>query len=224
MGTKRTIQHDDTIVSTSLLERLESNIRHLPTSINKKLIDSFGSDSYLGHYLHLFEPEAKEAEKFINQCPALKTVYLRLLSDINQETFVGDWFEVNQQCIDQFAKATGDNQWIHTDPERAKQQSPFKTTISQGFLTLALIPKLTNSIDPDNTIYPEAKMVVNYGMNRVSFPYPLKVGKRIRARTRVTKLVPLKRGLEIVREVRMEIEKSSRPACIAETVLRLYFE
>ena len=223
MGSKKPMPQENTTVSNRLIERLESNIRHWPISINKKLVDSFGTDSYLGHYLHLFDPETEKAEKFINQCPDLKTVYLRLVRDINQETFVGDWFEINQQCIDQFAKVTGDNQWIHTDPERSNEESPFKTTISQGFLTLSLIPMLTNSIDPDNTIYPEARMVVNYGMNKVIFPYPVKVGKRIRARTRVIKLVPLKRGLEIVREVRMEIEKSSRAACVAETVLRLYF-
>lgn len=118
---------------------------------------------------------------------------------------------------------TGDQQWIHTSPDRAKKESPYRTTIAHGFLTLALIPSLTDSVDPEKNIYPEARMVVNYGLNSVVFPFPIKIGKRIRARTRVTKLVPMKRGLEVVREIKIEIENISRPACIAETVVRLYF-
>ena len=81
---------------------------------------------------------------------------------------------MEQECIDQFAEVTGDNQWIHTDSETASRESPFKSTIAHGFLTLSLIPKLTNSVDVNNNPYPEAKMVINFGLNQVRFPYSRK--------------------------------------------------
>ncbi len=81
----------------------------------------------------------------------------RFYKKINTETFSGEWHLVEQECIDQFAMVTGDNQWIHTNPERAAKESPFKATIAHGFLTLSLIPKLTNSVNVDNNPYPEAK-------------------------------------------------------------------
>ena len=223
MAIKSPLTKDKDEHSDSLIERIESNIRHWPTSINKKLAHSLGTTSFLSNYLNFFEVGNKPENEYLAQCRPLNEVYSRLNKELNQETFVGDWITIDQRYIDDFAKVTGDFQWIHTDPQRASLESPFKTTIAQGFLTLSLIPKLTNSIDPNNTIYPEARMVVNYGLRNVLFPYPVKVGKKVRARTRVTKLVPMKRGLEIVREVKIEIENVSRPACIAETILRLYF-
>jgi acyl dehydratase len=96
-------------------------------------------------------------------------------------TFVGEWHSVEQECIDQFAEVTGDKQWIHTDPIRAAKELPFKATIAHGFLTLSLIPKLTNSVDLDSNPYPEPKMVINFGLNQVRFPYPVKAGTRVRA-------------------------------------------
>jgi len=209
--------------TASLMNRLESKIRHLPTSINEKVVNSFSAQNYLAHYLHFFDSESRQQQTFLRECLPLQNMYLQLHESLGKETFVGEWFEVDQDCIDRFASITGDQQWIHTDPIRAKKESPFRTTISQGFLTLALIPMLTNSIDPENSVYPDARMVVNYGLNKVHFPFPVKVGKRIRARTRVVNLIPMKRGLEIVREVTVEIENSTRLACVAEPVVRLYF-
>ena len=209
--------------TASLMNRLESKIRHLPTSINKKVVNSFGSPSYLANYLHFFDSESRQQQAFIRDCLPLQNLYLELYDNLGEETFVGEWFEVSQDCIDQFASITEDEQWIHTDPVRAGKESPFRTTISQGFLTLALIPMLTNSVDSEHSVYPGARMVVNYGLNKVHFPFPVKVGKRIRVRTRVIKLIPMKRGLEIVREVTVEVESSTRLACVAEPIVRLYF-
>ncbi len=214
---------DSREATTSLMNRLESKIRHLPTSINEKVVNSFGAPPYLAHYLHFFDSELRQQQAFLRECLPLQKTYLQLHESLGEETFVGDWFEVSQDYIDRFAAITGDQQWIHTDPIRAKKESPFRATISQGFFTLALIPMLTNSVDPEASVYPEARMVVNYGLNKVHFPFPVKEGKRIRARTRVVKLTPLKRGLEIVREVTVEIENSTRLACVAEPVVRLYF-
>ncbi|TQV86741.1 MaoC family dehydratase [Aliikangiella coralliicola] len=150
-------------------------------------------------------------------------MYRKLEQRLGEETFVGEWFSVDQECINQFAEVTGDRQWIHTDPERAAKESPFKTTIAHGFLTLALLPKLTDAVDDTNNPYPEAKMSVNYGLNQVRFPYPVKAGSRVRARSKLVGLTPMRKSIELVNEVSIEVENSKRLACVAETVLRLYF-
>ncbi len=152
---------------------------------------------------------------------------IQLMTDLNaslgEEIHVGDWLLLDQERINQFADATDDHQWIHTDPERAITESPFKTTIAHGFLTLSLLSVLTDSVDPENNRYPSAKMTVNYGLNQVRFPYPVKVGNRVRARTKIQSVTPIKRGLEIVQEITVEIENCRRPGCVAESVIRLYF-
>lgn len=202
-----------------LIDKFEPTIRNWSGTVNKKLAEVIA----IKPYLHFFDAHSVEQEKWLEQCPALADVYAVLQEDIGEETFVGDWYTVDQACINNFAEASGDKQWIHIDPERARKESPFKCTIAHGFLTLALIPSLTDSISSKQNTFSQAKMVVNYGLNQVRFPSPIKEGKRIRARTRIINLVPMKRGLEVVREVTIEIENSSRPACIADTVIRLYF-
>ena len=207
----------------STYDDLIETLRQFPERVNRKLSDS-SVFMTLGQYVTFLDRDrdAKIA-LLLEKNDSLKTVYLRLNENLGEETFVGDWYTVEQSSVDQFAQVTGDLQWIHTSPDRAKKESPYRTTIAHGFLTLALIPLLTDSVDPESNIYPEAKMVVNYGLNSVVFPFPIKIGKRIRAHARITKLVPMKRGLEVVREIKIEIENISRPACIAETVVRLYF-
>jgi acyl dehydratase len=155
--------------------------------------------------------------------PAAEGTYSTLKNKLGKETFLGEWYLIDQNCINQFAKATGDNQWIHTDSERAKVYSPFRSTIAHGFLTLALIPELTETMDPEKTPYPEAKMVMMYGLNKVRYLYPIKSGSRVRARIHLLGLTPIKRSIEVVNKVSIEVENRSRPACIAETVLRLRF-
>ena len=155
--------------------------------------------------------------------PAAEGTYSTLKNKLGKETFLGEWYLIDQNCINQFAKATGDNQWIHTDTERAKVCSPFKSTIAHGFLTLALIPELTETMDPEKTPYPEAKMVMMYGLNKVRYLYPIKSGSRVRARVHLLGLTPIKHSIEVVNKVSIEVENRSRPACIAETVLRLRF-
>jgi len=206
-----------------LFNKLELTIRQFPEIINKRIADVLKVTLPLSRHLHFFDNTHHHDHTLFDKSDALKTVYRRLNNRLGEESYVGEWYTVDQACIDQFAQVTGDQQWIHTDPTRAKNESPFKTTIAHGFLTLALIPLLTDSIEPKENLYPEARMVVNYGLNHVVFPSPVKSGKRIRARTRVMKIVPMKRGLEVVREVRIEIENSARAACVTEAVLRLYF-
>jgi len=100
-----------------------------------------------------------------------------LRRQIGREVAVSDWLPVTQERIDLFAEATGDRQWIHLDAERAAAESPFGGTVAHGFLTLSLLPRLA----ADTLVLPEAKLTVNYGLNRVRFPSPVRAGQRIRA-------------------------------------------
>lgn len=147
----------------------------------------------------------------------------RLLSQLGQVVFTGAWMTLDQNRINAFAEVTEDQQWIHTDPVRAKAESPFKATIAHGFLTLSMIPKLTSTVDHTDSSYADARMVVNLGLNKVRFPYPLKAGSRIRATKKVVAVDVVSRGLEITEEITVEIENTRRPACVAETVVRLVY-
>tara|TARA_B110000444_G_C18791117_1_gene572495 strand:+ start:524 stop:1186 length:663 start_codon:yes stop_codon:yes gene_type:complete len=168
-------------------------------------------------------PKFEKASKKVLQNPSANQAYDKLKKKLGQETYVGNWELIDQTRINQFADLTGDQQWIHTDKNKAKRDSPFKSTIAHGFLTLAMIPKLTDSINSKEDLYPQARMIVNYGLNQVRFPYPVKSGSRIRGRMRLIKLIPMKNSIEVVNEISIEIENRRRFACVAETVLRLYF-
>jgi len=148
-----------------------------------------------------------------------------LLSLKGKETPPGNWLSINQERINQFAEATDDHQWIHVDPEKAKQQSPYGTTIAHGYLTLSLIVALCKSVKSDDepAHFKGLKMAINYGLNKVRFPAPVKVGDRIRARMILKEVEAVKGCLELTREVTIEIENNEKPACVAETVSRFYF-
>ena len=123
---------------------------------------------------------------------------------------MGKWETIDQYCINQFSEITGDTQWIHTDPERAQKESPFKTTIVHGFLTLSLIPKLTNTISSSKNLFPEARMVVNYGLNQFRFPYPVNSGSRVRARHRMVDVQPKTHSIELINGISIEVETRTR--------------
>lgn len=146
-----------------------------------------------------------------------------LESLIGSEVHVGPWLTITQERIDLFAQATEDYQWIHVDPERAKRESPFGTTITHGYLTLSLLPYLSGYVNPEEPIYPEAKWVVNYGMNRMRFPHPVKVGDRVRVRTVLQAVEEVVGGLQIISQMTIEIEGEEKPGCVAEVVYRIYF-
>jgi acyl dehydratase len=147
-----------------------------------------------------------------------------LESKVGTETHVSEWLTVTQDRINQFAEATGDHQWIHVDVERANAESPYGSTIAHGYLTLALLPYLMEAVDPDKPRYPDIKMGVNYGLNRLRFPHPVKVGSRVRTRTKLVGYEEVKgNGIQIVNQVAVEVEGAPKPACVAETLTRLYF-
>ncbi|MBF9002559.1 MULTISPECIES: MaoC family dehydratase [Vibrio] len=155
--------------------------------------------------------------------PEAQELYDELSAQIGEVIHTGEWMTIDQERINQFAQVTEDLQWIHTDPEKAAEQSPFKTTIAHGFLTLAMLPKLTDSVDPENPLFPTAKMVVNIGLNSVRFPYPIKSGSRIRAVSTLSKVTPVRKGLEIEREIKVEIDGIRRPGCVVMSVIQLHF-
>jgi acyl dehydratase len=137
---------------------------------------------------------------------------------IGREVAVSDWLQVTQERIDLFAEATEDRQWIHVDPARAKAESPFGGTVAHGFLTLSLLPRLA----ADALSLPETKLVVNYGLNRVRFPSPVRAGQRVRAHFSPTALEDVPGGVQLTWTVTIEAEGSDKPACVAETVSRRY--
>jgi acyl dehydratase len=136
---------------------------------------------------------------------------------VGQEIGASDWTQIDQARIDHFAAATGDHQWIHVDPVRAAA-GPFGTTIAHGFLTLSLLPHFFES----GFAIDDVKMGVNYGLNRVRFPAPVKVGSRLRGHFKLLEFVPLDGGAQLTVEVTVEMEGSAKPACVAESVSRRY--
>ncbi|MDP9822218.1 MaoC family dehydratase [Nocardioides massiliensis] len=132
------------------------------------------------------------------------------------ELGVGDWVQIDQQRVDQFAEATGDHQWIHVDVDRAAS-GPFGGTIAHGYLTLSLVPWLGESVFAIET--PGAKL--NYGVNKVRFPQPLLVGSRIRLRVVLADISDVPSGTQVVLRHTIEIEDAPKPACVAETVVLL---
>jgi len=137
---------------------------------------------------------------------------------VGQSLGTSDWIQVDQGRIDRFADATDDHQWIHVDAERAKS-GPFGRTIAHGYLTLSLV----NAFVPQLLSVPTAKMGINYGCNKVRFPAPVPVGSRIRAHGEIAGAEPVPGGVQVLVRVSVEIEGSSKPACVAETVSRFLF-
>jgi len=134
---------------------------------------------------------------------------------VGHEAGVSDWFAITQERIDAFAEATEDSQWIHVNPG---PESPYGSTIAHGFLTLSLLSHLSRDVlKIDNT-----RMRVNYGLNRVRFPAPVKAGARIRARFLLAKLKLFEEGADVTFSVTVEVEGSAKPCCAAEWIVRYY--
>ena len=130
-----------------------------------------------------------------------------------------DWLEITQERIDTFADATGDHQWIHTDPERAKD-GPFGATIAHGYLTQSLV----NYFLPQIVEVRGISMGVNYGADRIRFPAPVPVGSRIRGGGELIAVEDVKGGVQATIRVTVEIEGSERPGCVIDTISRYFPE
>jgi acyl dehydratase len=144
-----------------------------------------------------------------------------LKAAIGQELSVSEWTEVTQERVNDFAKASGDHQWIHVDVERAKT-GPYGGTIAHGQLTLSMaghLPKGPDSIEVNIPM----KLGINYGMNKVRFMAPVKVGKRVRSRSKLMNVEDISAGIvQVTRQTTVEIEGEEKPAMVAESLARYY--
>lgn len=143
---------------------------------------------------------------------------IKLKDLVGREVAVSDWLEVSQSRINQFAEATGDNQWIHVDAERARSESPYKQTIAHGFLTVSLLSELGKSAMEIGGV----RMGINYGLNRVRFVAPVFADSKIRGRFTLAELEEINGGSQATWSVAVERENGEKPCCIAEWLVRYY--
>ena len=147
------------------------------------------------------------------------TIDIRALVDnVGRELGVSEWHQVTQERIDEFADATGDRQWIHVDRARAAIESPFKTTIAHGFLTLSLASSLIRSA----LQFDGARMAINYGLNRVRFMAPVPSGSRVRGRFALASIEETGGAVQAIWQVTIEREGLEKPCCVAEWLVRYY--
>tara|TARA_B100000902_G_scaffold41717_1_gene49303 strand:- start:2999 stop:3454 length:456 start_codon:yes stop_codon:yes gene_type:complete len=137
---------------------------------------------------------------------------------IGKELGVSNWHQITQSQISKFGKVTGDEQWIHTAPVRAKLLSPFKSTIAHGFLILSLLPKFLD----ETYAIKSAKIGVNYGLNRVRFTAPVPVKSSVRGKVVLKDFKEIKNGAKLTVEVTVELKDNDKPACVAEQVFLVY--
>ncbi|MDQ2707564.1 MAG: MaoC family dehydratase [Actinomycetota bacterium] len=138
-------------------------------------------------------------------------------SAVGSHLGTSDWVTIEQKQIDTFADATGDHQWIHVDPDKAKD-GPFGKPIAHGFLTLSLNPVLTQTAYRVDNV----KMGVNYGLNKVRFTSPVPVGSRVRGSYELVEVTDVAGGVQLIVKATIELEGSERPAAVAETLVRYY--
>ena len=140
----------------------------------------------------------------------------RLKDWVGREVAVTDWLTVSQERIDTFAEASGDDQWIHVDRERAARESPYRATVAHGFLTLSLLSRLLR----EAVEIQGARLGINYGLNRVRFTGPVPAGSRVRARFRLAAVEDIDGGVQAVWNVTVEREREAKPVLVAEWITR----
>lgn len=153
--------------------------------------------------------------------PSLVLESIHALKDYEgREIATTDWLAITQERIDEFAEATGDRQWIHVDPERARRESPYGTTIAHGFLTLSLMSHFLGEALP---LPADVQRTINYGLNRVRFPASVRAGEKIRARIRLQSCKEISGSIKAVFEFTMEAPDAERLCCIAEWIVLYFF-
>jgi acyl dehydratase len=140
-----------------------------------------------------------------------------LKGHVGQHLGYSGWVDITQEQVNQFAEATGDHQWIHVDPERAKA-GPFGGPIAHGYLTLSLAPVLLAEIIQVSGI----SMGVNYGLNKLRFPSPVPVGSRLRLGGTLAEAEEIPGGAQVTIDMTFEVEGQAKPACVASGVYRYY--
>lgn len=155
---------------------------------------------------------------------ATLTALAALQAKVGTEVYLSDWMTITQERINAFAGATDDHQWIHVDAERAAKESPYGAPIAHGYLTLSLQVPLRGLVDAAKPMAPGVSNVINYGLNKLRFPNAVRTGAKIRGRFTllgVEQVAP--NVLQVTEQYTAEIEGASKPACIAESVMRLVF-
>lgn len=138
---------------------------------------------------------------------------------VGREIAVTEWFAITQERIQAFAEATEDRQWIHVDAERARRESPYKSTVAHGFLTLSLLSYLVRQAIQTRS---GVRLAINYGLNRVRFPAPVRAGAKVRARISVATVNSVPDAVEATFHVVVEVEGGEKPCCVADWVVRYY--
>lgn len=138
---------------------------------------------------------------------------------VGRQAAVSEWVQISQAQIDSFAELTGDRQWIHVDPERARRESPYGGPIAHGFLTLSLLSRLF----AEATSCDGARVRINYGLNRVRFPAPVPAGSRVRARFILASAEEIAGGVQAVWDAALHVEGAEKPSLVAEWVVRYYY-
>lgn len=138
---------------------------------------------------------------------------------VGREIAVTEWFAITQERIQAFAEATEDRQWIHVDAERARRESPYKSTVAHGFLTLSLLSYLVRQAIQTRS---GVRLAINYGLNRVRFPAPVRAGANVRARISVATVNSVPDAVEATFHVVVEVEGGEKPCCVADWVVRYY--
>lgn len=136
-----------------------------------------------------------------------------------QEIGISDWLLIDQQRINAFAEVTGDRQWIHVDAERARRESPFGAPVAHGYLTLSLLARFAGECIAVEGV----RLAVNYGLDRVRFTAPVKVGSRVRGRFVLKGIDDIAGGAQLAWQATIEIDGGDKPACVAEMLTRWYF-
>ncbi|HZQ27751.1 MAG TPA: MaoC family dehydratase [Acidimicrobiales bacterium] len=141
-----------------------------------------------------------------------------LKAKVGEHLGYSDWLEITQDQVNQFAEATGDHQWIHVDPERAKKESPFGGPIAHGYLTISLAPRLL----PEVVRVDGIAMGVNYGINKLRFPSPVPVGSKLRVGATLAGVDDIAGGAQVTMDLTFEVEGQDKPACVAQVLYRYY--
>ena len=156
---------------------------------------------------------------------AMQQLLLQLKTQINEEIHVGPWLTIDQERIEHFATVTGDRQWIHTDPQRCEQESPYATTVAHWLSDSvpAPLPDRDHSSGFFPTTFPRMSHQINYGLNKVRFPAPVRVNSQVRAKTVLLAATDIgNTAIQIAYLVSIEIKGEDKPACVAEYLVRIY--
>ncbi len=213
-ATQNSVELTDLILAR-LKDCMEDVRKHVFVDNNVVAIENFHTTRNVSDQ----PPQLPEPPIANASATALEAFY-RLSENRGFVYYLGNWLTVDQNLINDFSNVTDDKQWIHTDVKRAAR-SPFRSTIAQGFLTLSMIPRLTDGSNQSYEQFAKARFVVNVGLNQVRFPHPVKSGVRVRASKKIIDVALVKRGVQITEEIVVEIENISRPACTAETIVML---